>query len=253
MADTTDNAGRATTIRVAIVEDEPAYADTLRDYLTRYGDETGDRFNITVYADGEDIVERYRAQWDIILMDIEMASMDGMTAAERIRDIDGEVVIIFITNMAQYAIQGYRVDALDYVLKPIPYFAFTQRFGRAVARMRTRAAAHGRHLVIASKTGSVRVPLRDILWVESSGHRLSYHTADGTYESTAASMKEIETKLADEPFHRCNKGILVNLAHVRGVDAGTALLTGGDHVPVARARQRDLLDALTAYLGNVIK
>ena len=69
----------------------------------------------------------YRAVYDIILMDIEMRFMDGMTAAEKIREHDSEVVIIFITNMPQYAIKGYRVDALDYVLKPVSYFAFSQR------------------------------------------------------------------------------------------------------------------------------
>lgn len=93
-------------IRIAIVEDETAYAQTLRAYLDRYATESGRQFAVTVYTDGEDIVDNYRAEFDIILMDIEMQSMDGMTAAKRIRQSDGEVVIMFITNMAQYAIQG---------------------------------------------------------------------------------------------------------------------------------------------------
>ncbi|MBT1170109.1 LytTR family DNA-binding domain-containing protein [Bifidobacterium sp. SO4] len=240
-------------IRVAIVEDEPAYAQTLREYLEQYSEEIHERFDVTVFPDGEDIVENYRAEWDIILMDIEMASMDGMTAAERIREVDGQVVIIFITNMAQYAIQGYRVGALDYVLKPISYFAFTQRLGRAISRMQTRSRAEEKYMVIASKTSTVRVPISRILWIESSGHRLAYHTADGVFESTASSMKEVEDKLADESFFRCNKGILVNLAHVRGVEEGSAVIGGGTRIPVSRAKQRDLLTALTAYLGNVIK
>ncbi|NMM97440.1 LytR/AlgR family response regulator transcription factor [Bifidobacterium olomucense] len=240
-------------IRVAIVEDESAYAQTLREYLNRYSEEIHERFDVTVFPDGEDIVENYRAEWDIILMDIEMASMDGMTAAERIREVDSQVVIIFITNMAQYAIQGYRVDALDYVLKPISYFAFTQRLGRAISRMQTRSRAEERYLVITSKTSTMRVPISRILWIESSGHRLAYHTADGVFESTASSMKEVEDKLAGESFFRCNKGILVNLAHVRGVEDGSAVIGGGAHIPVSRAKQRDLLTALTTYLGNVIK
>lgn len=126
-------------VNVAIVEDESEYARELQDYLRRYGREVGERFDITVYPDGEDIVDDYRSgMYDIILMDIEMKSMDGMTAAEHIRDVDGDVVIMFITNMAQYAIRGYRVDALDYVLKPISYFSFTQRLGKAMERMRRR-------------------------------------------------------------------------------------------------------------------
>ncbi len=71
-------------------------------------------------------------------MDVEMKFMDGMSAAEEIRKMDTEVVIIFITNMAQYAIRGYAVDALDYVLKPVSYFAFSQRLNRAIGRMKKR-------------------------------------------------------------------------------------------------------------------
>ena len=161
-------------VNVAIVEDESEYARELQDYLRRYGREVGERFDITVYPDGEDIVDDYRSgMYDIILMDIEMKSMDGMTAAEHIRDVDGDVVIMFITNMAQYAIRGYRVDALDYVLKPISYFSFTQRLGKAMERMRRREE---KYVIITSKTGTSRVPIPTIQWIESSGHRLTYHT-----------------------------------------------------------------------------
>ncbi|OZG62871.1 DNA-binding response regulator [Bifidobacterium lemurum] len=236
-------------IQVAIVEDETEYARTLEDYLTRYGEEIGERFAVTRFPDGEDIVANYRTAYDIILMDIEMASMDGMTAAERIREIDREVVIMFITNMAQYAIQGYKVDALDYVLKPISYFAFTQRLGRAISRMRRREETY---VTITAKNSTSRVPVSSILWIESSGHRLAYHTKEGVFESTTSSMKEVEERLRDEGFFRCNKGYLVNLAHVRGVEDGCAKV-GGDLVMVSRAKQRELLDALANYLGAVAK
>ncbi len=237
-------------VNVAIVEDESEYAGELQDYLKRYGREIGERFDITVYPDGEDIVDDYRSgMHDIILMDIEMKSMDGMTAAERIRETDEDVVIMFITNMAQYAIRGYRVDALDYVLKPISYFAFTQRLGRAMERMRRREE---KYVMITSKNGTSRVPLSSIQWIESSGHRLTYHTAGGSYESTTQSMKDVETQLAPDGFFRCNKGYLVNLAHVQGVENGYAIV-GSDRVAVSRAKQRELLDALSSYFGDTIK
>ena len=76
---------------------------------------------MTVFADGVDILEDYRAVYDIIFLDVEMKHLDGMTTAERIRQMDADVILIFITNMAQYAIRGYSVGALDYVLKPVPY------------------------------------------------------------------------------------------------------------------------------------
>lgn len=104
--------------------------------MRQYEKENGEAFDITIYSDGDQIVNKYRSQYDIILMDVEMKFMDGMSAAEEIRKVDTEVVIIFITNMAQYAIRGYAVDALDYVLKPVSYFAFSQRLSRAIGRMK---------------------------------------------------------------------------------------------------------------------
>ena len=81
-------------------------------------------FELTTFEDGEEIVTDYRAAYDIILLDVQMRHMDGMAAAEAIRKADKDVILIFITNMAQFAIRGYAVDALDYVLKPVPYLPF---------------------------------------------------------------------------------------------------------------------------------
>ena len=87
-------------IKIAIVEDDIIYADQLREYLHRYKDEYGENFDISTFSDGNMIVEGYNSQFDIILMDIEMRFMDGMSAAEMIRRVDKEVVIIFITHFA---------------------------------------------------------------------------------------------------------------------------------------------------------
>ena len=125
-------------IRIAIVEDEAAYAEQLEGFLHRYEEEKKEAFEITRFSDGDSIVHNYKAKYDIILMDIQMKFMDGMSAAGKIRKSDTEVIIIFITNMRQYAILGYAVDALDYVVKPISYFAFSERLGKAIERIHRR-------------------------------------------------------------------------------------------------------------------
>lgn len=236
-------------IQIAIVEDEREYASLLEQYLERYERESCQEFRITMFRDGDEIVENYRGQFDIILMDIEMEFMDGMTTAQEIRKTDQEVIIIFITNMAQYAIQGYAVDALDYVLKPVSYFAFTQRLGRAIARMKKRET---KYVTINARTSVAKVPVNDIYWIESQGHRLTYHTSGRQYESTVNSMKEIEESLRAEHFFRCNKCYLVNLAHVRGMDDGCAIVNGSK-IPVSRAKKSEFQKALTNYMGEVIK
>ena len=104
-------------IRIAIVEDEEAYVQQLISYLHEYQKTANEEIAVTVYRDGDEITSKYKSQYDIILMDIQMKFVDGMTAAEEIRSIDSSVVIIFITNMTQYAIQGYKVGAMDYILR----------------------------------------------------------------------------------------------------------------------------------------
>lgn len=235
-------------IRIALVEDEPSYVDTLREFLARYERERGERLRVSVFSDGDEIALGYRSDYDVILMDIEMRFMDGMTAAEEIRKVDPEVVIIFITNMAQYAIRGYAVDALDYVLKPVSYFAFSQRLERAIGRMKRRAR---RYMTIAIRGGARKLDISRILYVESQGHNLVFVT-DGEEHTTTGTIREVEEKLESFGFFRCNKGCLVNLEHVDGVRDGCAIV-GGHALPISRGRKNEFLAALTDYVGEVVK
>ena len=131
--------------QIAIVEDEDIYAKLLEEYIHRYEKDSFHQFKIRHYRDGAEIAENYRGGFDIILMDIQMKFMDGMTAAEMIRRRDPEVLIIFITNRSDYAVRGYEVDALDYVVKPVEYFAFSQKLDRAVSR---RGRSRDYHIMV---------------------------------------------------------------------------------------------------------
>ena len=235
-------------IRIALVEDDPAYAEQLLSYLKEYEKESKERISVQTFSDGEDIVTEYRADYDIILMDVEMKFMDGMSAAEEIRKIDTEVVIIFITNMAQYAIRGYAVDALDYVLKPVSYFAFSQRLNRAISRMKKRET---KIIMVNMKGGMVRINVANIYYIESQGHTLILHTILGKYETTGK-MKEMEEKLSEMNFCRGNKGYLINLQHVERIQDGCALVKG-ENLTLSRARRKVFMEALTRYWGEVIK
>ena len=235
-------------ISIAIVEDEHVFAQQLQEYLQRYAAESGEVLETVRFCDGDEILENYRAQYDIILMDIQMKFMDGMTAAEEIRKLDPEVVIIFITNMTQYAIRGYAVDALDYLLKPVGYFAFSQRLDRAIGRMKRRAR---RFVTIAIRGGAQKLDIARIQYVESQGHNLLFHTAAGVH-TTTGTLKEVEEKLEGQGFFRCNKGCLVNLEHVDSVQEGCAVV-GGCQLPISRGRKNDFMAALTDYVGEVVK
>ena len=235
-------------IRVAIVEDDPGYTRTLEEYLNRYAAEHGISFDLRCFSDGDEIAEGYRAGFDIIFMDVEMPFLNGMDAAREIRRSDPEVVIIFITNMPQYAIRGYEVAALDYVLKPVSYFAFSQRLERAIGRMKKRAR---RYMTIAIRGGAQKLDISHILYVESQGHSLVFVTDAGQH-TTSGTIREVEEKLESFGFFRCNKGCLVNLEHVDSVRDGCAMV-GGQALPISRGRKNEFLAALTDYVGEVVK
>lgn len=227
-------------IRIAIVEDDSKWTEKLSEFLDRYEREEKISFFKTFFSDGYEIAENYRAQWDIILMDIEMVLMNGMEAAEKIRKQDEQVIIIFITNMAQYAISGYRVNALDYVLKPIEYFAFSESLKRAVRQI----PKEEEYIVVAAREETCKIKITDLCWVESRGHRLTFVTDQADYETTVYSMKEIEERLSPMGFARCNAGYLVNLSKVDGIVHGNVRIRE-KLLPISRGKKTDFMAALT--------
>lgn len=235
-------------IRIALVEDDKAYREELMQFLKRYEHESNEKFQITMFTDGDEIVEGYCGEFDIILMDIVMKYLNGMDAAERIREVDSEVVIIFITNTPQYAMKGYMVDALDYVLKPISYYAFSQRIDRALARMKKRTK---KYISVSFKGGIKKLEVSQITYVEVRDHDLIYHTAAEEYFSKG-SLAAVEEVLGTEHFFRCNKCYLVNLEYVEGVQ-NNDILVAGDLVQVSRAKRKALLDDLNDYINEVSK
>ncbi len=240
-----DRKGGSPVISIAIVEDEKNYIDQLTAYLKRYEEESGHRLRLSVFRDGGQILNNYRAEYDIILMDIQMQLIDGMTAAERIRRVDPDTIIIFITNMVQYAIRGYAVDALDYVLKPVSYFAFSQRIDRAIDRLKRKE----KHFVmIATRGGSQKLPTDQIYYVESNGHALTYYAKNDVLTATGT-MKEVEQALKAHGFSRCNKGYIVNLEHVQAIRNG-AVLVAGQELLISRGRKAEFMEDLARHMGG---
>ena len=232
-------------IRIAMVEDEAAVREQLQGYIQRYTRQYGTEFAVTEFSDGVEILDAYRPVYDIVLLDVEMKHLDGMETARRIRELDRDVVLLFITNMAQYAIKGYAVGALDYVLKPVPYFAFSQQLQKAEEKLRRRAR---HYLAVPVEGGLRRLDTAQIYYMESEGHRVHFYTEEGEFSAPGA-LKTFEEKLADLPFARCNSGYLVNLALVKSVQQGLAQV-GPYELQVSRPKRKSFLAALADYIGG---
>ena len=160
-------------------------------------------------------------------------------------EMDADVILIFITNMAQYAIRGYSVGALDYVLKPVPYFAFSEQLKKAEKNL-ARRASH--YLMVPVESGLRRLDSSRLYYLESEGHRVHYYTEDGDF-SAPGTLKAVEEKLAGRPFARCNSGYLVNLAQVQAVQQNTVQV-GPYELQISRPKRKAFLAALTDYIGG---
>ena len=231
-------------IRIAIVEDETLFVEQLQNYIRRYQEESGREIRISVFADGEDITENYNGEYDIILMDIQMRFMDGMTAAEKIRELDQEVIIMFITNMVQYAVRGYQVDAMDYVVKPVEYFAFSQKLDKAIGRLQKKTQIT---ITIPTEHGLQKMPVSDVYYIESRGHNAIYRTVRGEFVARAA-LKELEDTLGEYGFFRCGKGFLVNMKRVDGV-IGNDCIVHEEKIPISRIRKKEFMEQLIQYMN----
>lgn len=233
---------------IAIVEDDHMFSRQLQDYLKQYQDENQMEFKVSVFYDGSEILQGYKKEYDAIFLDIEMPEVNGMQAAEQIRQMDEEVVLMFITNMAQYAISGYAVGALDFVMKPVNYYTFAMKVGRVLKRVQKKERGH-QSVILNLPDGLKKLDTKQIYFVEIQNKQLHYHTEEGEY-IVKGTLQSIEQQLESCSFAKCNHWYLVNLMHVKEVKKNIVVV-GTFQLEISRRNKNTFMKALTEYLGGV--
>ncbi len=234
-------------LKIKILEDQPEQMNRLTEMLRRYAEAHADfAYELQTYTEGIALLTDYRCDTDLLFMDIQLPDILGIEAAKKIRQMDERVMIIFITMLTQYAIEGYTVGAFDYVLKPVRYDEFTAKMDRA-----RRMLAHQRSslsLELRTKEDIRRISANDITYIEVANHDILVHT-DREVIRQWGSLKSYEDQLAQAHFVRCNACYLVNLRYVQGV-SGDTVRVGGEELAISRAKRKDFLNALARYKGG---
>ena len=230
-------------IKVAVVEDEDKFATVITDYINRFGSERGYNFAVDRFADGDEIVEDYKAGYDVIFFDIQMKRFDGMSAAKEIRKLDKSVNIVFVTNLAQYAIKGYSVDAFNFLLKPVSYPVFQALLKKLVAKI--KAQAETTFIKLPSKNGFTKLDTDDICYIESFRHKITVYTLDASYTLSGILIK-FQEKLNSNKFFKCGRSYIINLSYIKAL-SGTEVEVGPHKIIISRLNRKNLLDALTDY------
>lgn len=233
--------------RILSIEDNPDAEKILSSHIGRYAAETGLEFSITWKASAFDLAGGDEAHFDLIFLDIDLPGINGMEAAEALRGHDAETPIIFVTNLAQYAVKGYRVDALDFIVKPVSYYDFKLRMDKAM-RMLGRSAQ--RSIRIPSDNGFRIVAVADICYIEVSNHNLAIHLAGGEVITMRATLSKIEGELGGTAFVRISNSCLANMAHIREIRGTDIHMSGGDVVYFSRSRRKPALETIARYLGG---
>ena len=227
--------------QIAVVEDSKQDTDLLIGFLKQYQQEHSLSFSVTWYQSAETFLEDFQGQYDILFMDIRMGGMDGMEAAHRLREKDESVVLVFLTSLAQYAVQGYEVDATDYILKPINYPALQLKMRRILRHCKKPAA----QIFLKDGAQTIRLDADDLLYVEIYDHHLHYRTKGGLIKGYGT-LKDVMKILPETGFFRINNQTIVNLRHVRSISGNTALVDERAF-DISRSRKKDFLSELHQY------
>ena len=231
---------------IAVIEDQDEDAGRLNTFFTRYGQEKNVQFQISRFQTGDSFIMRYQPIYDIVLMDIMMPGSNGLAAAQELRKIDNNVTLVFVTNMAQFAVRGYEVEAFDFVVKPVVYPNFAMKMDRVLKKIQNEQ--RDTFVVLNMPDSKKRIPPSQICYVEVSGHKVLYHTTEGDY-MVYGSMKSAEEKLNPKLFSRCNNCYLVNLNFVSAVN-NTTVTVHGEELQISRARKAAFIDRLNEFLGG---
>ena len=232
--------------KLVFCDDEPAVHRQLMGYLQQLQRECGDEFDTVHFSSGEELLAHLPSDAQLLLLDIQMGGMTGLDAARKLREKNKDLIIILVTNLVDRALEGYEIHAFSFLCKPVMYGDFRRCLLDAFALYdRSRPQT----LLLNTDSGARVLELNELIYVEVFHHTTCFVTRDGRLELRTP-LSEAEQKTEGKGFFRCHKSYLVNLRHVRKIDAASLTMSNGDLVPLSKHRRREFLSAYSFFAGE---
>lgn len=222
--------------RIAVCDDEEEQGRAVGALISEWSRQSGYACQVRFYPSAEAFLFEYQEDrtCDILLLDIEMEGLSGIELAKRIRREDKRMEIIFLTSHFEFIGEGYEVDALHYLMKPVP----EDRLMAVLSKAADRLAEEPPSVVILCEGETIRLYEKDILYVEAFLHYISIHTREGQYK-IKESISAFAGKLGAD-FYRTHRSYLVSLKYIRKISRTSVMMENQKELPLARGKYDDI-------------
>lgn len=234
-------------ISIGICDDELHYRLNIKETLDKILTSYPINYKLYEFSSGEDVLNNYPKDLDILIMDIQMKSINGMDVARKIREFDENLEIIFMTSFTEFMQEGYEVKAYRYILKPISESKILKNVVPCINEIVKRRS---NYLTINVKNYVDRIKIDSIVYIETDRPNILIYTFDNMY-SVRMSISKIEKMISEHGFFRCHNSYIVNLKLVESMNGSTLRINGKD-IPISKYRVKDLKLAITNILGDIV-
>lgn len=238
--------GAHTLLRVAVCDDDAKDLAVLTKLVERVMERLKFRFTLASFSSAAELyLKQQDSAFDLLLLDILMDGKNGMEVARQLREAGSRATLIFVTNTPDFALEGYKVNADDYLLKPVTEDTLYAVLKRTCVQ----------HSMILVNSGGVSQPLQlaDILYAESAGHYLLIYTNSLPNPiRSRSSLPLLLEQLGEQQFSRCHKGYLVALGQISQINAANILLQNGVSIPLGRKYRESMKEALVQYVEQYL-
>ncbi|WP_099467091.1 LytR/AlgR family response regulator transcription factor [Konateibacter massiliensis] len=240
-------------LKIAICDDEKQFRESIKEYVLQYTKKMLIDCEIDTYSSGKDFIATgiEMIKYKIVFLDINMSEIDGITTAKVIRKYSEEVFIVFVTAYIDYTLEGYKVEAIRYILKD------NDNFEHSIKECLNTIFKKINYQITKERfefNEGVKVLNVDrILYVESSLHKLDFHIMEQDLKiySMYDRLDNIESKLAKYDFIRIHQSYLVNLKYIKCVHKFKVLLSNNIELVIPKARYRQVKEVFVAYKGEM--